>query len=47
MTRMQEKPVQGPDREIQAGELLPWLLLWMAAPVPLWVALGMAWWMGR
>lgn len=27
--------------------LLPWLLLWVAAPMPLWIALAMSFVMGR
>jgi hypothetical protein len=27
--------------------LAPWLLLWVAAPLPLWLALGMSWYFRR
>lgn len=29
------------------AQLLPWLLLWVAAPAPLWLALGMSWYFHR
>lgn len=29
------------------AQLLPWLLLWVAAPAPLWLALGMSWYFRR
>lgn len=31
----------------RVARLLPWLLLWVAAPAPLWLALGMAWYFAR
>lgn len=27
--------------------LLPWFLLWVAAPAPLWLALGLSWYLRR
>lgn len=29
----------------QLPRLLPWLLLWVAAPAPLWLALGLSWYL--
>lgn len=32
-------------RHGRLARLMPWLLLWVAAPAPLWLALGMTFWM--
>lgn len=31
----------------RVARFLPWVLLWGAAPAPLWLALGMAWYFSR
>lgn len=40
-------PVEVLSRRTRLAQLLPWLLLWVAAPAPLWLALGMAWYFAR
>lgn len=32
---------------LPGGRLLPWLLLWVAAPAPLYLWALIAWWLGR